>query len=297
MRVTSLGTSQALNRALSSAAERMAKVNEQLATGQKFARASENPVDAGQVLRLDSDLAASDAYARSTTDARAWLSTLDQSLLDISRVLSEADSLALSGLNASMGTDQRAAIGRQILALRDQVMSSANATYLGQAVMAGHSSTAVTYDSATDTYSFSGTVGDVRRQVDPSTTLTVSVNGQNILGFSGAPGSDVFTNLTNLANAVAAGDSASTVSLRTSLAAHTETVLAAAESNGTQFNNLERISERMALVTLETQRSRAAVGEVDISRAYLEVSSAQTAYQAALAAVAKSSMPSLADFL
>ena len=297
MRVTSLGVSQSLSRALSSAAERMAKTNEQLATGQKYSHASDNPVDVGQVLRLDSELAAADAYGRSATDARAWLTTLDQSLTDISRVLAEADTLLLSGVNSSMGADQRQAIGRQILALRDQVMSAANSSYLGQAVMAGHSQSAVSYNAATDTYSFTGVVGEVRRQVDPAVVIDVSVDGSALLGFSGAPGSDVFSTLTNAVNAVMVGNATQTMSVRATLQSHTENVLAAVETTGTRFNNLERVTDRMTLITQETQRERAAVGEVDISRAYLEVTAAQTAYQAALAAVAKSSMPSLADFI
>lgn len=295
MRVTSQSAAAALDRALSAATERVSRANQQLGTGQKFSRPSDSPTGASQLLRIDSTLAAAEGYARNIGDASAWLNTTDVTLQSLNGVLSRVDELALMALNGSRDPGQRAAIAEEIRQLQPQIASMANATYLGQAVFAGHDNHAVSQDPATGQWQFTGSVGEVRRQVDTGNVMNVALDGSDLLGFSS--GTDVFSALTALANAAQSGDTAAVTAARSSIAQTTERVLTALETNGIRSTTLEQTRARLEATTLTTQQARADVGEVDLAKAVLEVQSARSAYEAALAAVARTGMASLIDFL
>lgn len=295
MRVTSTGVAATLSAALNAAAERAARANEQLGTGEKVRRVSDSPADASQLLRLDSSLAAVDGYYRNASDANAWLNTIDAALQGTLDVYRRADDLALAAANASRDTGQRKAIADEVRALAEQMGGLVNTTYLGQSVFAGHSTQAVTQDPALGTWSFTGTTGEVLREVDAATVMNVAADGQEVFGFSS--GTDVFTALSDLADAIEAGSVSGISAGRGTLGGLTDKAAQALETTGIRARSLDQVRDRLELTTINTERARAEIGEVDLAKAVLEVQSAKTAYEAALAAIAKTSLASLADFL
>ena len=293
MRVSSGNIYAALSRSLTDANSRAQKATMQVGSGQTIVKASDNPVDASQLLRLDSELSRTESHQRSITDASAWLATADSAVADMTSVLQRANDLSISAMNASRGSGERAAISAEIRSLRTQLASSANATYLGQAVFAGYSGQAVDPTS----FAFTGTTGEVLRRIDSSTTLSASVDGKEMLGFNAGAGKDVFTVLEALAVAVDDGSLTGLQAARTDLDASFERVVGTYEVIGTRTQAIERVSARLDRSVQETTTARAAIGEIDLPKAMLEMQSAQTAYQTALAAVAKATMPTLADYL
>ena len=134
-------------------------------------------------------------------------------------------------------------------------------------------------------------------RIDSNTTVDVSWDGKDLLGFNRADGKDAFTALTDLAIAVRSGDKAGIDAASGVLDALGTSVLGAAETVGIRTNTLDRVASRLSTTGIESERNRSLIGEVDMARAYLDVQSAQTAYSAALAAVSRATLPSIVDFL
>jgi flagellar hook-associated protein 3 FlgL len=286
---------QSLSRSVTNATERVNRATNELGSGQRVIRVSDSPTDASQLLRLDTELHANETFTRSTTDAAAWVAVIDNSLFDMNNVLARADELGQSALNGSISLAGRQALGAELLQLRDQFASAANTTYLGQAVFAGHSTLAVD----PTTYAFTGTVGQVLRQLDLNTTSDVAMDGEQVLGFNAGPGLDVFSVLTNLAAEVnnVAFSPANVQAARANLDARRSDITTALGVIGTRTQEIERVASRLIDSNLETQKARAAIGDVDMAKAVLEVQTARTAYEAALQAVSQATLPSLADYL
>lgn len=295
MRVTSSGTFASIHRAVTDAAARAETARNLLSSGEKVSRASDSPVDAAALLRVDADLAATASYQRSIVDSRGWLNTADAALRDSINILGSANSLALASVNSARDTQQREALALEVEALAGQLSANVNASYLGGAVFAGYSSKAVTYDSATATWSFTGTTGDVTRQVDASSTVNVALDGEEVFGFTA--GDDVFTVLKDLASAIRAGDANQIATVRGRLDARTDGVAEALETVGTRVNAVDRLANRLDLTTVDLSTARSDIGEVDLTKAILDVQATQSAYEAAVAAAGQAGMVSLLDFI
>lgn len=295
MRVTSSGTFASIHRAVTDAAARAETARNLLSSGEKVSRASDSPVDAAALLRVDADLAATASYQRSIVDSRGWLNTADAALRDSINILGSANSLALASVNSARDTQQREALALEVEALAGQLSANVNASYLGGAVFAGYSSKAVTYDSSTSTWTFTGTTGDVTRQVDASSTVNVALDGEEVFGFSA--GDDVFTVLKDLASAIRTGDANQIATVRGRLDARTDGVAEALETVGTRVNAVDRLANRLDLTTVDLSTARSDIGEVDLTKAILDVQATQSAYEAAVAAAGQAGMVSLLDFI
>jgi len=312
---------QSLNRALESASQRSASANLALASGKKFQKVSEAPSDATQMLRLQSDASAISAYQRSAEDANSWLATADSSLQDVVNIYNRVEELGLNSVNSSLGADELNALADEIDGgtidqgrggLMGQLASALNTTYLGQAIFAGHDTSAVSssvqsyIDSngnpATYTqWSATGQSGPVLRQIDSATQLDVSVDGPSVISPDG--GADAFTTLRNLATAIrsratvpATDRTVPDLTARVSDVLRSS-VLSQLEQVGAKTNELDMVRSRLTTLSTNNENARASIGQVDFAKAALDVQSAQTAYQAALSAISKATMKTLADFM
>lgn len=295
MRVTSTGTYASVHRAVTDAAARAERARNLLAAGDRVTRASENPVDAAALLRVDASISAITSYQRSITDARGWLNTADAALSDAVNILGSAGSLAIAGANSSRDPQQREAIAMELESLATQLASDANAQYLGTSVFAGHSTKAVTYDAATSSWLFTGTAGNVNRQIDASSVVDVALNGEEVFGYTA--GDDVFTVLQDLADAVRSGNVTTISAVGVRLDARVADVADALETVGTRTNAVDRLADRLDLTAVDLQTNRSEIGEVDLTKAVLDVQAAQSAYQAAVAAAGQVGTISLLDFI
>jgi flagellar hook-associated protein 3 FlgL len=180
--------------------------------------------------------------------------------------------------------------------LRDQLASIANTNYQGSPVFGGFGTTAVQQTSP-GVYSYVGGSGNVQRQVAPNTTVTVNVDGSQVFGFSAGAGKDVFSVLTTLSNAAAAGDSATLTSALKDLNNVQDNVYTAQEQVGSKTQQVSALQSLLQSQTTDLEQVRSNLQDVDEAKSVLDLQSAQTAYQAALTAAAQGNLPSLASYL
>jgi flagellar hook-associated protein 3 FlgL len=135
----------------------------------------------------------------------------------------------------------------------------------------------------------------VKRQVSPTTTVTVNVSAKDVFGFTS--GQDLFSTLTALSTAARSGDSAALSSLQGTLQSRHDDILSALSNVGTTTNQVDTslTAGSTALQDLATRRSD--LEDIDIADAVLRLNAAQASYTAALGAASKANLPSLADFL
>jgi flagellar hook-associated protein 3 FlgL len=271
---------------------RLAKVQEQLATGRVLNRPSDSPTDATSAMRIRASLADQKQYTRNAEDGIGWLGQIDSTLTSVMTQIRRARELGLEGANASsMGAQARESLAVEIDQIREGLISSANASYLGRPVFGGVVNGEAAYSPDG---TFVGTEGDVVRTVARGIKVPVNVNGPDVFGPDGA---NLFDDLGELAASLRSGDTTAVRAQLDDLDTAMKRVTSALGDVGARYNRVERSAQAARDLTLSLSSSLSEVENVDLAKATMDLKMHEVAYQAGLAATARLVQPSLSDFL
>ncbi|MFT0847518.1 flagellar hook-associated protein FlgL [Actinomycetaceae bacterium L2_0104] len=277
-----------------------ANLHEQLSSGNRVNRPSDDPAGSVDIMRIRSQQRADTQYERNVNNAISWLTTIDDTLTTVSSRLTKARTLVLQGANSgAMSENQRGAIANEIEAIGQALVGLANTSYNGRFVFAGTSAAdsafTVQEDPATGekTYAHTGYPdATVERRVADATSLRIDSDGAHVFG----EGVDsVFALMDRIAQDLRDGKDIS--GYVDQIDAVSSRVLQEAGRVGSRVNQATEAKEAILnrSVTLASQLQ--AVEEIDTPAALIELSTLETAYQIALASTARVLQPSLLDHL
>ncbi|MBR1471988.1 MAG: hypothetical protein IJ600_10160 [Lachnospiraceae bacterium] len=114
-------------------------LNNQLSTGKKIMRPSEDPVVAIRALRLRTDLSqVQQFYKKNIPDAQAWLSLTESSINTTISVVKSMISECERGASDHLQTTDREKIIDSLKALRDEAYKTGDADYAGRYIFTGY---------------------------------------------------------------------------------------------------------------------------------------------------------------
>lgn len=259
-------------------------------SGKQILRPSDNPSGTAQAMSLRSALARTDQYATNAGDALTWLSTADSAYSQAVTVMQQARTLVVQGLNsgAADGTS-RAAFATQVDQLRSALLAVANTTNNGRPVFGGTTADGTAY-SANGTYV--GDSGEVSRMIGPDTTVAVSTTGPAVFG---SAGSSVFDTLSSISAALRSNSL--TGSALSGLDGAISTISSAQAVAGATYRHVQdaQSTQQASATSMKSQLST--IEDVDLADMAIKVTTANTAYQAALQTTAAIRQLSLLDFL
>ncbi len=294
MRVTSSmilnSTMTDLNRSL----VRLQRSQSELSSGRAIQTVSDDPAGASSAMRLRGELRRAEQHDRARTDAQSWLATADSALVNGLDLMSRVKELVVrAGNDGANGPTSRAALAAEVGQLRDEMLSLANAEYLGRPVFNG-TAIGTAYDAAGV---YQGDVGAVVREVAPGTTMQVNVSGPQAFGDPGAPEGDLFAVMSRLQTAIAAGDLTALATEHDHLDTARSRLASAAAQIGSRGAKLESVQARSAVDEITMREALSSIEDVDIAEALISVKARETAYTAALQAASRVIPPSLLDFM
>lgn len=290
LRVTqrSLSTGSTANLQLN--LSRMQRLQEQLSSGKQLNRPSDGPAGTASALRFRGDIRRSEQLVRNADDGIAWLASADGALTDGLATIGRVRELALRGVNASMGNEDRAAMAAEVDALAEHLIGLSNSTYLGRPIFGGTTAGTTAYSPAGV---YTGDSGTVQRTVMDGVSVRVNVTGPEAFG---APGADVFAALKDIAFHLRTDPTQLGADVA-ALDTRTLTVKNALANVGARYHQVEVMRGRTEGMSLDATNSLAEVESVDLPHTIMELSMQEVAYQAALGATARVIQPSLLDFL
>ncbi|MEJ5944043.1 hypothetical protein WDZ17_01860 [Pseudokineococcus basanitobsidens] len=294
-RATLRGTSGTAQASIAAAAERLARATAEVSSGKKIQRPSDDVVGTDKALELRRALAAEDRYARAAGDAISWLGTSDTALQRGTALLQTARQLAVQAGSDANSASGREAIATQIRGLRDDMLATANTTYLGRPVFGGTTGASVAFAAGADgvVQPSAGAGNPVSRTLAPGVDVRVDTTGTAAFG----EGADsVFAVLDDLASAVVAGSAQSSAQLGRLDAALGRMTTSLADV-GTRYARVQSSQSTGADRTLSLTSAQRGVEDVDLAEALMELATHEKAYQAALGAAAKVVTPTIMDFL
>jgi flagellar hook-associated protein 3 FlgL len=280
---------------------RYSALQNQMTSGKLVTKPSDSPTATASSLRLRAEMTRHDQYTRSASDGNAWLSTVDNTLSDVYSDLQSVRSLVVQGANTgSLDPAARAAIAAEVGSMRDGLVQTTNATYLGRPVLGGVTTGTAAYDASgtfvgSATYAADGTLltGGVNRTVANGEAVRVDVTGPEAFGTG--PDSmfsvlaDIKTHLTSNPSALA-GDLTRLDTVMSGLARTQADV-------GARQARVESAQQSVADHSVVLAQQLSTVEDIDLPKAVVQLQLQQTSYQAALGAMSKVIAPSLADFL
>ena len=125
-----VSTSQIFERATTQMAQQQSKVaamQTQLATGKQVLRPSDSPEQAGMIQRLSSALNRQDVYSSNLDAINSRLGAEEAALMSSEDVMQRVRELAVQSSSDTMSDADRKIIASEVTALRDQLLSLANA--------------------------------------------------------------------------------------------------------------------------------------------------------------------------
>jgi flagellar hook-associated protein 3 FlgL len=291
MRVTEGSTVAAALAGVGSTSSKLAQLQSQLSSGRQITQPSDDPAGTASALALRGQLQRSNQYSTNASDAIGWLSAADTAFTSTTTQLQKVRTLVVQGLNTGANTGtSNSLIADQVDQIRTSLLAVANSTYSGRPLFGGTTSGSVAFDS---TGAYVGDTGAINRTIGPNSSATVNSLGTAVYGANGSNLFDVLTQISSDLRSNSANLSGDLTTLDGSMA----TISAAQGQEGAIYQRVENSQTVSASSQLSLKTQLSSLQDIDLASMAVQVTTANTAYQAALATTAKVQSVSLLDFL
>lgn len=295
MRVTnSMMVANFLNN-LSNNMREMDKVQQQLATGKKLSKPSDDPVGVIYSLRLNSSITEAEKYLDNVASANAWLYTTDIALRQAGDILQRVRELTVEGANDTIPQASRDAMAKEIAQLREQLVQVANAGHDGRFIFGGFKTTQPPFDSAGN-YTGSA-VADIEYEIGVSIKMIVNITGDDVFKNPPAP-VDVFQLLTNIESDLNTGNTTNLSMLRIGeMDRAIDNIIARRAEVGAKMNRLEMTQSRLEEAKMNFSELLSSAEDIDMAEVITQLKMQENVYRTALSSGARIIQPTLLDFL
>jgi len=137
VRITFGGKSATLMYNLEKSYSKMMNYQEQLSTGKKLLRPSDNPINTINVLKVKTKEAMNNQFKRNLTDGKAYLYAYDDILQSSVNNLQRSRELAIQARSETLSGEQRGDIAKEIVQISRSLMHKANTLYKGDYIFSG----------------------------------------------------------------------------------------------------------------------------------------------------------------
>ena len=283
-------------RAINRASAALAEAQRQLSSGRRIGSPSDDPLGTSTAITEHATVNRVDAYTHAADALSSRLVLADTMLSDIITQLTAAQSTALSARGSSTTPAQRQAAANELLAIRDSIMSDVNAQLQGQYIFSGSNVLVAPYARVGGGISpYQGDASAARVDVAAGRDVAATFDGGAIL--QGADPKHILDALTDLAAAVVAGDDAG-IATGVDAVSHAFDRATLAQSRvGNDLRSLDDVRVQLSAARLASVARLSKTEDADLAAASTRLAQGETAYRAALTAVAQTLKLSLLDFM
>jgi flagellar hook-associated protein 3 FlgL len=296
MRVTQSMMAQDFLRQLNGSYSKLADLQQQLATGKKITRPSQDPVVATLGIAYRTDVAHVDQFTRNMDNVHKWMDNSDAALDQANSVLQRIRELTVEGSNGTYTDDQRKSIQKEVTQLKEQLVTIANTKVGGQYIFNGTDTgnPPVTLNAdGTVTTNYGTNPSDVLIEVNDGIKIGVNVNP------SQAFPQGLFDNLNGLETALSkTGSSGKEIGdFLDKIDGNISQLVSSRSELGARENRVEMIDNRISSQKQIAETIMSKNEDADFEKVLVEFQTQQSVHRAALAVGAKIIQPTLVDFL
>ncbi len=186
---------------------RMNKLQEQLASGKRVNRPSDDPMATTKSMRLRTILESNMQFDKNIEDAIGFLTTTEEAFNDVNEIILTVKDLALKGANDA--TSDREDIAKQLDLILDNLLEIANTKYRGRYIFGGTETLNMPFtldenvrkfNLNADIVVYRGNSDYYKRQINEHTKIELNEPGSMVFDRSATGGVSVFQTIYNLRN-------------------------------------------------------------------------------------------------
>ncbi|MDY0408917.1 flagellar hook-associated protein FlgL [Virgibacillus soli] len=301
MRVTQNMLSNQMLRNLSNNYKNLDKYMEQINTGKKITRPSDDPVVAMQGMTYRSEVGRIEQYQRNVGEVQNWMDNADTALDKATQALQRVRELAIKANNGPNGEDELNSIKEEVEQLKSHLIDIANTNVNGKYIFNGTNINTPPY-SADGTSNFNNE--DVTIEIGNGTAIEVNVKPEDAFEVTipGEDGTDSTINVMDvLDNFIAAlGNEDSDKTIDDSIAEldlSINKVINARADLGARMNRVDLIEDRLSQQEIVATKMMSDNEDVDYEEVITNLITQESILRASLSAGSRIIQPSLLDFL
>jgi flagellar hook-associated protein 3 FlgL len=260
---------------------------QQVSTGKSVNVPSDNPSASADMVQNTIETADVDQYTQNVSSVLSTVQTADSALSSVVSSLTQAVSLGIEGANGSDSASNQQAIATQVQGILSSVVSQANLSYQGSYVFGGTANTQAPYtaDSTSSSgYTYNGNDGVNSVPVGDHMSVQVNVPGSQIFSNSST---NVLGSLNSLVTALQSGNTAAISTATTNVSAALNYVSQQRVIYGNTESQLNAQTTYLQQDTVNLASQATSLVGVDMATAATNLTQAETANSAALAAASK----------
>ncbi|MCE0846833.1 flagellar hook-associated protein FlgL [Buttiauxella sp. A2-C1_F] len=187
MRISTAMMYQQNMRGITNSQSEWLRYGEQMSTGKRVTKPSDDPIAASQAVVLSQAQAQNSQYALARTFATQKISLEENVLGQVTTAIQSAQERIVNAGNGTLSDDDRASLATDLEGIRNQILNLANSTDgNGRYIFAGYKTDSAPFSGGANSITYTGGSTSVTQSVDASRTMTV-----------GHLGSEIFESLTS----------------------------------------------------------------------------------------------------
>lgn len=279
--------------------QRVATAQEQIASGKRINRPSDDPAGTEAVIRFRASQSELEGYRKNASLVNDKLTNADGLVSDFQLKLDRIRTILSQGISDTSTQEAKNNLAIEIDSLRQQVLNLSNSTVNGEYVFGGTRQNAPPFDPATATPAATATLPQLV-QIEPNTTpVATGVTAETL--FSDVTGT-IFAELTSAAAALRGtgdpvADKATLRTVQDRIAVFSNQASNALGQIGATQRNVEDVLSRLDRTYLALEESVHNTEGADFAESAIKFTEAQQALEATLQSSASFNRRTLLDFL
>lgn len=297
VRVTQNMLNSNMLRNLHKSMRHMDNLQDQLSSGKKISKPSEDPVVAARGMFYRSSLMENDQYKRNVNEAQSWLDMTDSTMDEVGNVMKRIKELLVYSGDGAVSPEDLKTMGSEVIELKNHLGTLANQQINGKYIFAGTDTDKQPYDATAN-----GGKGDfvntnsspINLEVSQNVFVTSNINAQNIFNYPNNA-NNMFKVLDNIITELSNGRNAA--QFISGMDQQYDKLLAERASLGASVNRVDLIAERLNTQDVNITSLMSKNEDADMAGVMTDLKTQESAHSAALGSGARIIQPTLLDFL
>ena len=282
-------------RNLNSNLKRLEDIQNQMSTGKKINKPSDDPVGISFSLRYRAALKENEQFTRNVDSAISWIDNTESLISETNDVLQRARELAVQGANGVMSDEAMDSIAAEINQLYDHLVKLGNSKFNGKYIFNGQMTDIKPYDE-TNAENDTPNAGEIEMAVGVGVSVPVNIPGSKLFGDS-TDTTNAFRVLKDLRDSLYSHDSVSVDQALGDIDSRIDKVLETWSEVGAKSSRVDLIKKRLENDNINLQTLLSSTEDANMAEVMINMKTEENIYQASLSTGARIIQPSLVDFL
>lgn len=295
MRITQSMLSSNSLRNLSESYRRMGQYQDQLSTGKKITKPSDDPVVAMKGMFYRSGLTEVEQYKRNLSELYLWMENSEAGIEQANNGLQRVRELVIQGMNGALSPSDREAVSREVEQIKADLVQVANTQVSGRYIFHGTDTDnppVPVENPPTVAVNLSDpSLNNYKVEVSPGVSLKANINPANVFN------QELFNVVQEIQTALENDKPADLEGLLNRIDQSMDNLSSERAELGARYNRLEVIDSRLGQQEVMANRVLSDNEDADIERVITDLKTQESVHRAALGVGARILQPTLLDFL